>query len=157
MLGVGCSTLFLVLWTLLESLSPGQRPVQFLWHSTCYKRSYISISAYFWSFNGRYPRWTTKTVQYAGLWRSCEGLGSIFGLEFRIILLMQQMYRLDCRLRSSNVLHRMRPVQGLWGKHRHCKVRVMPECSKNKCGKSVPCSNNKNGSWIVARSTTNMV
>ena len=103
------------------------------------------------------PRWTTKTVQYAGLWRSCEGLGSIFGLEFRIILLMQQMYRLDCRLRSSNVLHRMRPVQGLRGKHRHCKVRVMPECSKNKCGKSVPCSNNKNGSWIVARSTTNMV
>ena len=147
MLGVRCSTLFLVLWTLLESLSPGQRPVQFLWHSTCYKRRYISISAYFWSFNGRYP----------DLWRSCEGLGSIFGLEFRIILLMQQMYRLDCRLRSSNVLHRMRPVQGLRGKHRHCKVRVMPECSKNKCGKSVPCSNNKNGSWIVARSATNMV
>ena len=62
MLGMRCSTLFLVLWTLLQSLSPGQRPVQFLWHSTCYKRSYISISAYFWSFNGRYPRWTTKTM-----------------------------------------------------------------------------------------------
>ena len=61
-LGVGCTHLFLMLGTVLESMERGQRPVQFLWLSTWYKRSYVPTSAYFWSFNGRYPRWTTKTM-----------------------------------------------------------------------------------------------
>ena len=71
-LGVGCTHLFPVLGTVLESMERGQRPVQFLWPSTWYKRSYVSISAYFWSFNGRYPRWRTKTM--AQMWRCLKEL-----------------------------------------------------------------------------------
>ena len=71
-LGVGCTHLFPVLGTVLESMERGQRPVQFLWLSTWYKRSYVPISAYFWSFNGRYPRWRTKTM--AQMWRCLKEL-----------------------------------------------------------------------------------
>ena len=46
--------MFPVRGAIWESVSPGQRPVQILWHSTCYKRSFISISGFFVSFNGRY-------------------------------------------------------------------------------------------------------
>ena len=50
----------------------GQQPVQFLWLSTWFKRSYIPKSAYFLSFNGRYPCWRTKTM--AQMWRCLKEL-----------------------------------------------------------------------------------